>query len=93
MEYKSVAKYLNKKNGNKKEQGHSFIYSFFTRIAICIIILLGSLVFLKYDKNQFNYMYRMAKWFMSQAKEVAPMIDSFLVYIKNRCFFLFRVLV
>lgn len=38
---------------------------------------------IKYEKDQFNYMYRMASWFMSQAKEVAPMIDSFLVYLRN----------
>lgn len=38
---------------------------------------------IKYEKDQFNYMYRMASYFMEMAEDVKPMIDSFLVYIKN----------
>ena len=51
MEYKSVTKYLNKNNSKNKSNKHNFIYSFITKVAICTILVLVTLVFLKYDKN------------------------------------------
>ena len=45
MKYKSVEKYLNK---NKKEKkGKRFLYKFFIRLFICILIVLLGLIFLK----------------------------------------------
>ena len=38
---------------------------------------------IKYDKNQFNYMYRMAEYFKSMAEDVRSIIDSFQTYIKD----------
>ena len=38
---------------------------------------------IKYDKDQFNYMFRMADYFATQTPEVREMIDGFLSYIKD----------
>ena len=54
MEYKSVNKYLDKNKKPKKGP----IYGFFTKFFICIIILLSLLVFLKYDKNGKQIIYK-----------------------------------
>ncbi len=86
MEYKSVAKYLNRKSGNKREDKHSFIYGFLTKIAICIILVLGSLVFLKYDKNNkqivYKYLYKnnisfatINNWYKKHFGDITPFQD------------------
>ena len=46
MEYKSVNKYINK--NNKKSRN---VNNFFTKLLICIVIVLSLLTFIKYDKN------------------------------------------
>ena len=58
MEYKSVTKYLSKNNKNKKNNKHNYLYKFVSKIAICIILVLGVLVFLKYDKNNKQIVYK-----------------------------------
>lgn len=55
MEYKSVEKYLNKKNKGKET---NYISSFFIRVLVCIIIVISLLVFLKYDKNNKQVVYK-----------------------------------
>ena len=57
MEYKSVTKYLNKKNGKKKKKSN-VLYGFVTKMFICIIIALVTLTFLKYDKNNKQIIYK-----------------------------------
>ena len=47
MEYKSVSKYLNKSNKKKT----SYINTFFVKLLTCLIIVMLTLVFIKYDKN------------------------------------------
>ncbi len=38
---------------------------------------------IKYEKNQFNYMYRMASYFASQAEEIRDQINWFLHSIED----------
>ncbi|MBQ6546553.1 MAG: M23 family metallopeptidase [Bacilli bacterium] len=54
MEYKSVSKYLDKNNDSKKNP----ISGFFIKVLFCIIICLSLLVFLKYDKNGKQIIYK-----------------------------------
>ena len=56
MEYKSVQKYLNK-NKKPTKQKHT-LYKFIIRLFICILIVLGTLIFLKYDKNGKQIIYK-----------------------------------
>lgn len=56
MEYKSINKYLNK--NKKKSSGKSFMYKFVTRVFICALIVLGLLIFLKFDKNNKQIIYK-----------------------------------
>lgn len=55
MKYKSVSKYLNR---NKKNNKRSFVSSFFSKLLVCILIFLVLLVFLKYDKNNKQIVYK-----------------------------------
>lgn len=56
MEYKSVQKYLNKTKKPTKQK-HT-LYKFIIRLFICILIVLGALIFLKYDKNGKQIIYK-----------------------------------
>lgn len=56
MKYKSVEKYLNKKG--KKSSSKSFIYKFIIRVFVCILLVLALLIFLKYDKNNKQIIYK-----------------------------------
>ena len=56
MEYKSVQKYLNK-NKKPTKQKHT-LYKFIIRLFICILIVLGTLIFIKYDKNGKQIIYK-----------------------------------
>ncbi len=56
MEYKSVQKYLNKTKKPTKQK-HT-LYKFIIRLFICILIVLGTLIFLKYDKNGKQIIYK-----------------------------------
>lgn len=56
MKYKSVEKYLNKKG--KKSSGKSFIYKFMIRVFVCVLLVLALLIFLKYDKNNKQIIYK-----------------------------------
>ena len=56
MKYKSVEKYLNKNKKNKSSK--SFISKLIFRIFICAIIILVGLIFLKYDKNNKQIVYK-----------------------------------
>ena len=56
MEYKSVQKYLNK-NKKPTKQKHT-LYKFIIRLFICILLVLGTLIFLKYDKNGKQIIYK-----------------------------------
>lgn len=56
MKYKSVEKYLNK--NQKKSSNKSFMYKFLTRVFVCILITLALLIFLKYDKNNKQVIYK-----------------------------------
>lgn len=50
MKYKSVEKFLNK-NGNNKNSEKSFIYKFFIRFFMCVIILLIGLIYIKNNEE------------------------------------------
>lgn len=56
MKYKSVEKYLNKNKKNKSSK--SFISKLIFRVFICAIIILLGLIFLKYDKNNKQIVYK-----------------------------------
>ena len=56
MEYKSVQKYLNKTKKPTKQK-HT-LYKFIIRLFICILIVLGTLIFIKYDKNGKQIIYK-----------------------------------
>lgn len=56
MEYKSVQKYLNKNKKTNKPK-HT-LYKFIIRLFICILLVLGTLIFLKYDKNGKQIIYK-----------------------------------
>ena len=56
MKYKSVEKYLNKKG--EKSSGKSFIYKFMIRVFVCVLLVLALLIFLKYDKNNKQIIYK-----------------------------------
>ncbi len=86
MEYKSVTKYLSKKNKNKKNGKHNYLYSFISKMAICIILILGTLVFLKYDKNNkqivYKYLYEnnisfatINNWYKKHFGDITPFED------------------
>lgn len=80
MEYKSVSKYMN----NNKTKNH--FYSFFVKIFICIILLLSVLVFLKFDKNNrqivYKYLYNnkisfatINSWYKKHFGDITPFQD------------------
>lgn len=56
MEYKSVQKYLNKNKKPTKQK--NTLYKFIIRLFICILIVLGTLIFIKYDKNGKQIIYK-----------------------------------
>lgn len=56
MKYKSVEKYLNKKNKNSSSK--SFVYKLTIRVFICTLLVLAGLIFLKYDKNGKQIIYK-----------------------------------
>lgn len=55
MEYKSVTKYLDKKN---KKSSNGIVYKFFIKVFACVIITLSLLVFLKFDKSNKQIIYK-----------------------------------
>lgn len=83
MEYKSVAKYLNKNNKNSRKNP---MHGFFTKILICMVIVLSLLVFLKYDKNNkqviYKYLYEnnisfagINAWYKKHFGDITPFQD------------------
>lgn len=83
MEYKSVEKYLSR-NNNKSNKGQ--IHGFFTKIFVCIVIVLSLLVFLKYDKNNkqiiYKYLYEnnislagVNAWYKKHFGDITPFQD------------------
>ena len=81
MKYKQVEKFLNK--NKKKKKGKSFFYKFMIRACICILIVLVGLVFLKYDKNNKQIIYRylyenninfatLNKWYTEHFGDIVP---------------------
>lgn len=84
MEYKSVSKYLEKKN--KKSNSKNSLYKFFIKIFIVIILVLGVLIFLKIDKNGkqiiYKYLYQnnismatINKWYKQHFGDITPFED------------------
>ena len=84
MEYKSVNKFLNKKNSKKNDK--SLVYKFFIRLFVCIIIILGTLIFLKIDKNGkqivYKYLYEnnismasLNRWYKNHFGDITPFED------------------
>ena len=82
MEYKFVEKYLNK---NKKEK-KSYFSKFITRVCICILLLVISLVLIKYDSNNKKIissflndkglnMATINKWYKSKFGDITPFQD------------------
>lgn len=57
MEYKSIQKYINKNKNKTKKTKHT-LYKFIIRLFICILLILGTLIFLKYDKNGKQIIYK-----------------------------------
>ncbi|MGN0992583.1 MAG: peptidoglycan DD-metalloendopeptidase family protein [Bacilli bacterium] len=56
MKYKSIDKYLNK--NKRKGSSKGFLYKFVIRVFICIVLVLGLLIFLKFDKNNKQIIYK-----------------------------------
>lgn len=56
MKYKSIDKYLNKNKIKGSSKG--FFYKFVIRVFICIVLVLGLLIFLKFDKNNKQIIYK-----------------------------------
>lgn len=56
MKYKSIDKYLNK--NKRKGSSKGFFYKFVIRVFICIVLVLGLLIFLKFDKNNKQIIYK-----------------------------------
>lgn len=56
MKYKSIDKYLNKNKKSSSSKG--FFYKFVIRVFICIVLVLGLLIFLKFDKNNKQIIYK-----------------------------------
>ena len=84
MEYKSVEKFLNKNGNNKKtRRKHNFLYSFMTKIFICIILFLFVLIYIKQDyegsskirkylyENNIN-MATINKWYQKHFGDITP---------------------
>lgn len=82
MKYKSVEKFLNKKR-TKNDKNKSFMYKFFVRLFICIIILLVGLIYLKYDEEAslkvHNFLYKnninvasINKWYKEHFGDILP---------------------
>ena len=78
MNYKSVSKYLDRNN----RKGSSF----FNKLLVCIVILLSLLVFLKYDKNNkqiiYKYLYEnnitfsgINSWYKKHFGDITPFQD------------------
>ena len=85
MEYKSVQKYLNKNKKTNKPK-HT-IYKFIIRLFICILLVLGTLIFLKYDKNGkqiiYKYLYEnninfatINNWYQEHFGDILPFQNS-----------------
>lgn len=83
MEYKSVSKYLNK---NNKGNNNGPVYRFFIKLFICIVIILSLLVFLKFDKNNkqiiYKYLYEnnisfagINSWYKKHFGDITPFQD------------------
>lgn len=81
MKYKSVEKYLSK--NNKKKSNKGFMYKLIVRIFICSIIVLVGLIFLKYDKNNkqiiYKYLYEnninfatLNNWYQKNFGDIVP---------------------
>lgn len=79
MEYKSVSKYLNKNRGKKK----NYLYIFSIRVFLCVLLVLISMIGLKYDKNNkqiiYKYLYqnnismaRVNKWYKNHFGDITP---------------------
>ena len=56
MKYKSIDKYLNKNKKSSSSKG--FFNKFVIRVFICIVLVLGLLIFLKFDKNNKQIIYK-----------------------------------
>ncbi len=85
MEYKSVQKYLNKNKKTNKPK-HT-LYKFIIRLFICILLVLGTLIFLKYDKNGkqiiYKYLYEnninfatINNWYQEHFGDILPFQNS-----------------
>lgn len=83
MEYKSVTKYLNK---NSKSNNNGPVYKFFIKLFICTAIVLSLLVFLKFDKNNkqiiYKYLYEnnisfagINSWYKKHFGDITPFQD------------------
>ena len=83
MEYKSVAKYLDRNNKSSRSKP---VFGFFTKVLVCLIIVLLLLVFLKYDKNNkqiiYKYLYEnnisfsgINSWYKKHFGDITPFQD------------------
>ena len=83
MEYKSVEKYLAKNKRSKTKKKSSFIYKFFIRLFICVLIVLISLIFVRVDENAKEKVQKFLdsndiniasinKWYQSHFGDVVP---------------------
>lgn len=89
MKYKSIDKYLSKMKKPSKKSNP--FYKFMIRVFICILILLGGLIFLKYDKNNkqiiYKYLYEnninmatINKWYKEHFGDIVPFQNK----VKNK---------
>lgn len=80
MEYKSVSKYVDKKKAKNS------LYLFFIKLFVCLILLLSVLVFLKFDKNNkqivYKYLYNnkisfatLNDWYKKHFGDITPFQD------------------